>query len=324
MRRSYLPRLVLQNVTERPLQDAGAAPARRVEPRRVLAELRARAPGFDADHSDAFVAEERVKQTNRIRAAADARDERVRQATFRVENLRARLSPDDALERANHERVRVRAERAAEQVVRVRDVRHPVAQGLVDRVLERARAGVNLAHLRAEQTHSEDVETLASHVLRAHVNDALQAEQRAHGRGRDAVLSRAGLGDDARLAHAAREENLAERVVYFVRTRVREVFALEVDARAARVLGQTRGEEERRRAARIITQQRGELVLKTLVVARHVERLGQLFERRDESFWHVATTVRPPVAARVRVVQIRFNHRSRLARRKIKLLASQV
>src|ERR1051326_159020 len=131
MRRSYLPRLVLQDVAERPLQNAGAAAARRVEPRRVLSELRARAPGLDADHSDATVAEERVKQTYRVRAAADARDERVRQTAFRFENLRARLSPDDALERANHERIWVRAERAAEQVVSVGDVRHPVAQGFV-------------------------------------------------------------------------------------------------------------------------------------------------------------------------------------------------
>ena len=41
---------------------------------------------------------------------------------------------------------------------------------------------------------------LAAHVLGAHVDDALEAEARADRRRRDAVLARAGLGDDALLA----------------------------------------------------------------------------------------------------------------------------
>ena len=145
-------------------------------------------------------------------------------------------------------------QRAPQEVVSVRDVRHPVAQRLVDGVLERARAGVNLAHLRAEQAHAEDVQGLPAHVLRAHVDDAVEAEERADGGRGDAVLARARLGDDAALAHAAREKNLAERVVDLVRARVREVFALEVQGRAARVFCQAGGLEERRRAARIIAQ----------------------------------------------------------------------
>ena len=123
----------------------------------------------------------------------------------------------------------------------VGDVRHPVAHRLVDGVLQRALARVHLAHLRAEQPHAEDVEPLPPHVLRAHVDDASQPEERADGRGRDAVLPRARLGDDALLAHAPREQNLPERVVDLVRAGVREVFALEIDARAARVFRQTRG-----------------------------------------------------------------------------------
>ena len=42
---------------------------------------------------------------------------------------------------------------------------------------------------------------LAAHVLGAHVDDALEPEQRAGGGGRDAVLPGAGLGDHALLAH---------------------------------------------------------------------------------------------------------------------------
>ena len=58
--------------------------------------------------------------------------------------------------------------------------------------------------LGAEQPHPGHVERLPAGVLLAHVDDALQAEQRGRGRGGDAVLAGAGLGDDPGLAHVAR------------------------------------------------------------------------------------------------------------------------
>ena len=89
--------------------------------------------------------------------------------------------------------------------------------------------GVHAGDGRAEQPHALDVGHLAAHVLRAHVDDALQAEQRARRRGGHAVLARAGLGDDPRLAHALGQQALAERVVELVRARVHQVLALEPD-----------------------------------------------------------------------------------------------
>ncbi len=47
------------------------------------------------------------------------------------------------------------------------------------------------------------------------------------------MLTRAGLGDDAPLAHPRREQSLAERVVDFVRAGVEQILALEEKARAA-------------------------------------------------------------------------------------------
>ena len=85
-----------------------------------------------------------------------------------------------------------------------------------------------------------DVQRLPLHVLRAHVDVALEPEQRADRRRGDAVLAGAGLGDDAPLPHALRQQRLAERVVDLVRARVREVFALEEDARAAERLPTSR------------------------------------------------------------------------------------
>ena len=106
--------------------------------------------------------------------------------------------------------------------------------------------------LGAEQPHAEHVQRLPLHVLGAHVDVALEAEQRARRRRRDAVLAGAGLGDDAPLAHAHREQRLAERVVDLVRAGVRQVLALQEDARAAARLRQPRGFVERRRPADVV------------------------------------------------------------------------
>ena len=97
------------------------------------------------------------------------------------------------------------------------------------------RAGADAAHLGAQQAHAVDVQLLAPHVLLAHVDDAFHAEQRAHGGGGHAVLAGAGFGDDAALAHAPRQQALAEAVVDFVRAGVEQVFALEIDLRAAQL-----------------------------------------------------------------------------------------
>ncbi len=58
-------------------------------------------------------------------------------------------------------------------------------------------------------------------VLGAHVHDAVEAEEGAGRRGRDAVLACAGLRDDAALAHPAREQRLCEDRVDLVGAGVR-------------------------------------------------------------------------------------------------------
>ena len=136
----------------------------------------------------------------------------------------------------------------ADQVVRRLDVRDPVADRLARRLLQRPRPELDRAHLGAEQAHPLDVRALAAHVLGAHVDDAVEAEAGADGGGRDAVLARAGLGDDPPLAEPLREHRLAERVVQLVRAGVEEVLALQVEPLAG---GEPLGAGERRRPARV-------------------------------------------------------------------------
>ena len=76
------------------------------------------------------------------------------------------------------------------------------------------------------------------------------------------MLAGAGLRDDARLAHAAGEQDLAEAIVDLVRAGVVELVALEVDLCAAapagrgrhfaQMLGQPLGEIERARPAGVV------------------------------------------------------------------------
>ena len=113
------------------------------------------------------------------------------------------------------------------------DIGHPVAQRLVHRVLERLRAGLDRHDLGAEHLHAKHVRLLPLDVDRTHIDDAFEAEARAQRRGGDAVHAGAGLGDDALLAHAPRQQDLAEHVVDLVRAGVIELLALEIDFGAA-------------------------------------------------------------------------------------------
>ena len=143
-------------------------------------------------------------------------------------------------------------------------------------------------HLRAEEAHPLDVRSLPAHVLGAHVDDALEPEAGADGRGRDAVLARAGLGDDPALAEAARQDCLAERVVQLVRAGVEEVLALEVEPL---VRGEPLGAGQRRRAPGVVARELVELGGVALVGERVLPGRRQLVERGDQRLRDVAAAV---------------------------------
>src|SRR5688572_3988222 len=306
MRQLDVPGVVLQDERARALEHAGAAAG---EARRVAPRGDALAARFNADQSHARIVDEAVEDADGVAASADAGDDDVRQPPHPFENLLPCLAADHRLELTDHQRVWMRAERRAEQVIRVVDVRDPVAHGFVDRVLEGPAAGIDGAHRRAEQLHADDVERLAAHVLRSHVNVAFEPEQRARRRSRHAVLPGAGFRHDAGLAHAPGEQRLAQRVVDLVRTGVRQVLAFEEDSH--RRVGGVRAPSPRcaageslrliegRGTADVVFEQVVELRTERGVRAgRHVSR-RQLLDRRHQRFGDEAAAVGAVITPRV-------------------------
>ena len=134
-----------------------------------------------------------------------------------------------------------------------------------------------------------------------HEDRAVETEQRRRRRGRNTVLARAGLGDHALLPHALREQALPQNIVDLVRTRVREVLALEQHAHT-QTLGEPLAVGDRSRPTRVRGEQLGVLRPEPVVVPRGPELTFELFERGDERLGCVtpAVLVEPAEADRLR------------------------
>src|SRR6266849_2450241 len=114
---------------------------------------------------------------------------------------------------------------------------------------------------------------------------------RRDGGGSYTMLARAGLGDDARLAHFHREQPLAHGVINLVRARVIQILALEVNAWAAKMCRETRCKLQRRGAPDEILQQVLKLGLKRGVGFRQFIGALQLEERHHQRPRDVAAAV---------------------------------
>mmetsp|Transcript_20706 Transcript_20706/g.65502 ORF Transcript_20706/g.65502 Transcript_20706/m.65502 type:complete len:480 (+) Transcript_20706:426-1865(+) len=280
--------VILEEVGEGPVQHAGGAQRQRGG---VAVGVDAIARSLHAHEADLLIVDELVEEAHRVGAAAHARHEEVGLAVPLLEALAPRLGADDVVEVANHHGVGVGAGDGAEDVVGGLDVGHPVANGLRGGILEGGSARVHGADLRAQELHAEDVEGLALAVVGTHVDDAVEAEARAHSRGGHAVLAGAGLRDDALLAKALGEEGLAEGVVDLVRAGVVEVLALEVNLDVAAVLGvvlrEALGKVEWGLAAHKVLEHARELGLELGVLGDGGELLLEHGERVHEGLGHV-------------------------------------
>src|SRR5579862_4932829 len=101
------------------------------------------------------------------------------------------------------------------------------------------------------------------------------------------MLSGACLCDNPRLFHAHCEQALPKAIVNFVRARMEQVFALEVDSRAAEMLGQPRSKLQRSRPPGEVMKQVVQLGLEFRIVARLVVSRLQFFKRRHKRFRHI-------------------------------------
>src|SRR5215218_7354549 len=225
----------------------------------------------------------------RVGACADAGDDGVGVAAETLAALGLYLRPYNGLEVAYDPGVGRGTDDAPYDVVGVLDVRRPVPYGLVDGVLEGARTAEDGHNFGPEELHPHDVEPLAVGIFFAHVDDALLAVEGGDGGRGDAVLARAGLGDDALLAHTVGEQDLAQGVVDLVRARVRQVLALEPDVGPAPFAGKAPGEHEGGRAADEVPRQSVPLLSEFGVVLVAFVGLFEFFQGVDQGFRDVAT-----------------------------------
>src|SRR4029077_1332792 len=200
-------------------------------------------------------------------------------------------------------RIGMRTENRPEKIVRRRDIRYPVPHRFVDRIFQRAAAGLHSAPCGAKKPHPNHIQALPLHVFRAHIHGACETEPRRNGRRCNAMLPGASFRHHAALPHPHREQALSYAVVNLVRARVEQIFALQVNPRPAKMLAQPRSKLKWRWAPSEISKERIELRLKFRIFSSFGVRLLELFERSDQRFWNIAAPIRSetPVCIRHRL-----------------------
>ena len=208
-----------------------------------------------AKELDTRIIDERGKRANGVGATTHASDHHVGQSSLSGEQLSTRLIANDTLEVAHEFRERVRTRSGTEDVVGRLDVGHPVTESLVDRILEGRRTRSHGDDLGAKHLHACDVQGLTLSILSAHVDRAFQAQKRRGRRRGHAVLSRAGLRNDAGLSQLLGEQRLPKHVVNLVRPRMVQILALEEDTHATQVCSETGGLRQQGGTSRVVQEQ---------------------------------------------------------------------
>ncbi len=242
------------------------------------------------------------EQAHGIGAAAHAGHGHIGQATGKFQHLGAGLAADDGLEVAHHERVGVRAHGGTQHIEGLGFV-DPHFQGLVHGFLEGALAAHGRMHAGAQHLHAGHVEVLADDVHLAHADDAFQAHEGGAGRGAHAMLARAGLGDDAGLAHAFGQQALADGIVDLVGSQMVEVFALEPDLRAAQLLAEVAAVEDRAGTTGKMQQQALHLAREFGVGQSLLEGLVQFVQAGFDGVRHILAAIRAEEALAVRLAE---------------------
>ena len=104
------------------------------------------------------------------------------------------------------------------------------------------------------------------------------------------MLARARLRDDARLAHAHRQQNLAKAIVDLVRARMIELVALEIDFGAAEFLGHAIGVVKRAWTASVMQIEIVDFGLKCRIGLSCVIGAFKIKDQRHQGFSDKAAT----------------------------------
>ncbi len=135
-----LSHFVLQQIGAIPVQDADR-PCR--DRRRVHRTVETQARRLDSDHAHVGILDEGIEEPDRVGAAVDAGDHDIGQAPSCSSIWRRASLPITDLKIAHDHRIRMRPGGGADQIVGISYSCDPVAQGLVERVLEALAAAID-------------------------------------------------------------------------------------------------------------------------------------------------------------------------------------
>ena len=142
----------------------------------------------------------------------------------------------------------------------------PIAHGFVHGVFQGFVARFHRFNFRPQQRHTHDVGPLAGDILCAHIDGAGQIKQRAHRGGGHAVLAGPCFRNNAALAHALGQQDLAQTVVDFVGAGVIQFVPFKINLRPAQIIGDAFGMPQRAGPPHIVTKQQAELALKLIII----------------------------------------------------------
>ena len=136
---------------------------------------------------------------------------------------------DDTLHTSHNVGIGMRAHCRTNNVECVLRMTTPVAYGLRTCVAERHITSCDRMHFSTKHTHTLHVSVLALNISFTHKHFALHIHQCADCSCSHTMLSGSCLGNDACLAHLLSHKNLSNGIIYLVRTRMVEVFALQIE-----------------------------------------------------------------------------------------------
>ena len=214
-----------------------------------------------------------------------------------------RLGTDHRLQFAHEVGIGVRADRRAQEVVDAGGIRNPFAHGFVDGRPQSLIARFDRQHFGAQAMHPINIRRLPFDVDHPHIDTAWQADPRTGGGGRDAMLARASLRNDALCTKTFSQQRLADGIIYFVCAGMREVFTLEPYLRTP-AFAEARCPTQCSRASYPFTQLLLKLSLKFRAVQVFLYAFFQALKRRYEGFRHIAPAKGPEPAALIRQLTI--------------------